>query len=239
LPKLARTFADCTYYKVKKKRFAAAILIIGLLGIACEVTKIVLYDEQISLEWCYSVNQWNYLAYFTVIINLLVDLWLITLSISILVKKKRLYEFLILPHVQGALVLYISSVCLVYCLFLFWFIGPFSESLWWANVMDLWSHLLLPAAMMGIWFIVPHTQVLRWRMLFFWLVLPIIYIILSEVRGLISDWYPYPFFRPSWVLFPVGIFITSACFIGIGSLIITFHNKKVVQNKPRLQKIKK
>jgi len=209
------------------KRFAVVAIVIGLLGIMFEITQIVMYETHLSQEWCYPANQWNYLAFFTVITNLLVDLWLIMVGVSVLCKLGKLNRFLTAPEVHGGLVLYIATVGIVYCVFLFWFIGSYSLDLWWANIIDMWNHFILPVFMIALWFCVKPARKIKWGTILYWLVFPFAYFVLSEIRGLIFDWYPYPFFRPSWVLFPLGIFITTTCFVGMGSLIIWLHNRRV------------
>jgi len=213
------------------KRFAIAALIIGITGIAFEITQIILYDSHLSTEWCYPATQWNYLAFFTVITNLLVDVWLIVLAIAIFTKRDRLYKLLTKPEIQGALVLYISTVGIIYCVFLFWFIGAYSSSLWWANIIDMWNHLILPVFIIVLWFCVPHKKPMKWRTILYWLIFPFIYFVLSEIRGIIFDWYPYPFFRPSWIMFPLGILITTTFFVGLGFIVIWLHNRKAKQKK--------
>ena len=215
--------------KMNTKRFAVLALIVGTFGIAFEITQIVLYESHLSTEWSYPANQWNYLAFFTVITNLMVDLWLILVGVSVFLKFRRLYAFLTRPQIQGALVVYIATVSIVYCTLLFWFIGPYSMALWWANLIDMWNHLVLPMTMIVLWFSISRTVRIKWRTLAYWLVFPLVYFVLSEIRGLVWDWYPYPFLRPSWVMFPVGVFVSTACFVGFGALIIWLHNKKVVQ----------
>ncbi|MDR0462196.1 MAG: Pr6Pr family membrane protein [Christensenellaceae bacterium] len=219
------------------KRFATVALVIGLVGIAFEITQVVLYDSHLSMEWCYPASAWNYLAFFTVITNLLVDLWLITVGVCVLCKFSKVYKFLTAPAIQGAIVLYIATVSIIYCVFLFWFIGAYSLTLWWANIIDMWNHLILPVTMIVLWFTVPHKEKLQWSTLLYWLVFPFVYFVLSEIRGLIFDWYPYPFFRPSWVMFPLGIFITTACFLGVGAVIIWLHNKKAKSCKTVANKL--
>ena len=209
------------------KRFAIIALIVGTFGIACEVAQIILYESHLSTEWSYPASQWNYLAFFTVITNLMVDVWLILLGLSVFCKWKKLFKFLTYPHIQGALVVYIATVSIVYCALLFWFIGPYSLQLWWANIIDMWNHLILPLTMIVLWFFIPREIPMKWGTLLYWLIFPFVYFILSEIRGIVWDWYPYPFLRPSWIMFPLGILVTTACFVGVGSFLIWFHNKKV------------
>jgi len=212
---------------MERKKIAIAALVIGVLGIALEAVQIVLYESHLSAEWSYPASQWNYLAFFTVITNLMVDLWLVAVALSVFFKWKRVYSFLTLPAIQGALVLYISTVGIVYCTLLFWFIGPYSMELWWANLIDMWNHLILPVGAVILFWLTPHTRKLNKSTVGWWLVWPVVYFLLSEIRGLVWDWYPYPFLKPSWFLFPFGITVTVGCFVGIGFLIVWLHNKKV------------
>ena len=221
------------------KRFAVVALLIGLFGVAAEVVQIVMYETHLSTEWSYPGTRWNYLAFFTVITNLLVDTWFILLAVSVFFKRERLYKFLTRPEVQGALVVYIATVSVVYCALLFWFVGPYSLTLWWANIIDMWNHLILPIIMVALWFLIPREKPIKWTNLLYWLILPTMYFILSLIRGLVWDWYPYPFLRPSWIMFPVGIVVSTACFVGFGALIIWLHNKKIhnaTQMQQRLSK---
>jgi hypothetical protein len=215
----------------KMRWLGAGALLLGIVGIAVEVLQIILYDTHLSMEWCYPANSWNYLAFFTVITNLTVDLWLVLLGISILFKFARMKHLLINPAIQGALVTYIATVGVVYCCLLFWFIGPYSMALWWANAIDMWNHLILPLAMITLWVLMERSRAshgkLRKITLLYWMIWPILYLILSEIRGLVWDWYPYPFLRPSWIMFPLGIVVTSGCFVAAGALIIWRHNKLI------------
>jgi len=208
----------------------------GLVGIAVEILQIIFYETHLSNEWCYPANSWNYLAFFTVITNLLVDTWFVLLGASLLFNIDRLRRFLTKPAIHGALVMYIATVGVVYCCLLFWFIGPYSMTLWWANFIDMWNHLLLPLAMIALWVYMEKTRTegrpLPRLTLLWWMIPPIVYLILSEIRGLVWDWYPYPFLRPSWIMFPLGIIITSGCFVAAGAIILWLHNKKFKPNSP-------
>ena len=208
------------------KWFGVVALLVGLLGISFEVIQIVFYESHLSQEWSYPGNRWNYLGFFTVIVNILVDIWFVLLAIAILFNKKGLFNFLTKPWLVGALTVYIATVGVIYCALLFWFIGPYSTSLWWANVIDMWNHLLLPVIIVVTWFFIPREKPMKWITLLYWMIFPLVYLALTMFRGFVWDWYPYPFLRPSWVLFPLGILTTTACLIIAGSLCIWYHNKK-------------
>ena len=213
--------------RMNTKRFAVAALFIGTIGIAFEILQIVFYETHLSMEWSYPGSGWNYLAFFTVITNLLIDVWFLLLAFAIFFKRKKLYAFLTRPEIQGALVVYIATVSIVYCALLFWFIGPYSLTLWWANIIDMWNHLILPIIVIALWFAVPREKPIKWSVLFYWLIIPCLYLVLSLIRGIIWDWYPYPFLRPSWLLFPIGTLFATACFVGFGALVIWLNNRKL------------
>jgi len=211
---------------VDTKRFAVAALLIGLLGIALQAVQIATYDEYLSTEWSYAASQWNHLAFFTVIINFTVDVWLVLIAISIFFKLKKLYLRLTAPSLHGALVLYILTVSLIYCGFLFWFIGPYSMELWWGNIIDMWNHFIVPLFMVLVFWFAKITRPMPLRCLWYWQVFPLIYFLFSLIRGLITEWYPYPFFKPSLIIFPIGVVLVTATFIGLGYAIIRLHNAK-------------
>ena len=216
------------------KSFAALAFLVGAVGITLEIMQIVFYDTHLSMEWSYPSTKWNYLAFFTVITNLAVDVWLLLVALSVLFKCKKFFQFLTRPQIQGALVLYITTVGIIYCTLLFWFIGPYSRTLWWANLIDMWNPLILPLAMIVLWLFAmrismhgpAHSPITK-RTLAYWMIYPLAYFAISVARGLVGDWYPYPFLRPSLILFPVGVAITTTCFLLVGSLIIWLYNRVV------------
>jgi hypothetical protein len=211
---------------MKTRLFASFALLIGVFGIACVITQIATYTDFLAKEWSHPGTPWNYLAYFTVLTNLAADFWLISVAMAVFAQKKRLYKKLTLPAVHGALLLYILNVGIIYCGLLFWFIGPYSMTAWWGNIIDMWNHFFIPVFMLFVFWFAPNTTLIPLKALWYWLIFPVVYLIFSVVRGIISGWYPYPFMHPSPILFPVSVVIISCCFVGLGYAIIRLHNLK-------------
>ena len=212
------------------KRFALAALLIGLSGIALQAVQIATYDKYLSTEWSHATSRWNHLAFFTVITNFIIDVWLIVIAFSVFFKLKKLHVFFTSPSVHGAVVLYILAVSVIYCGLLFWFIGPYSQKLWWGNVIDMWNHFAMPLFMVLVFWFTKHSKPIRLRHLWFWQIFPFVYFLFSLIRGLITEWYPYPFFKPSWIAFPIGIVMVTAVFVGLGYALIRLHNRKIISS---------
>lgn len=207
------------------KRFAVIAILVGLAGIVAELTQIITYDNFISNEWSYPESKWNYLSFFTTLTNLTIDFWLIFIALSVFTKSQRVFNALTAPAVMGALVVYIGTVSIVYCTLLFWFIGPFSAALWWGNLIDMWHHLLVPLFVALTWWLSPKPRALPLKMLGLWIIFPLIYFAVVEIRGLLTGWYPYPFLRPSWIMFPIGVSATIACILLLSWAVITINNR--------------
>jgi hypothetical protein len=210
----------------KEKIVACVLILLGVIGLVGEVVLIATYEKYLSLEWSHPGSRWNYLAFFTEITNIVVDLWLIALGIAMLIGEGRVYRFLTKPHVQGALTLYILVVGIVYCGILFWFTETYSAVHWWGNLINVWHHVVVPIGMVVLWWKMPHTGHVNKKTLWYWMILPVVYLIVSEIRGLIDGWYPYPFLDPQSVLFPIGLVTLLLIFAGFGFAMIWVHNEK-------------
>jgi len=211
-----------------KKILAGLLIAAGVLGIVCEMILIITYDQYLSFEWAYPETRWNFLAFFTQITNITVDIWMILVGVSVLFNRAKLYKFLTKPQIQGALSLYILVVGAIYCGVLL----PISRDLysaayWWGNVINAWHHLVVPVGMVVLWCVMPHEGRLKKRTMWFWMIYPIAYLLFSEIRGLVVGWYPYPFLDPkSGPLFPIGLVSLTSVFIILGFAFIWYHNRR-------------
>lgn len=92
---------------------------------------------------------------------------------------------------RGANVLYLITTCVVYTLLLS---GLKDQFLPWVNFV---LHYLTPAVVLLDWFLVPPKSKLKFSTIVIWLGFPLMYFIYSEVRGGVTNWYPYPFLNPA------------------------------------------
>lgn len=139
----------------------------------------------------------NFFSYFTTISNLfgaIVFLWL-----GLGARRKFGVEM-----VRGAATLYLSAVIVVYALLLSDI--PLGILRPWINSV---LHTFMPVAAVLDWVCAPPMQRLELRRTLIWLLLPLVYLAYSLVRGANTGWYPYPFLDPGKVGGYMGIAIYS------------------------------
>ena len=216
------------------------MIVFAVVGIILEIILIVTYEKYLSQDWNVPGTRWNYLAFFTQITNIIVDSWLILVGVSILTKHKKLYKLLTRVQVQGAITLYIVVVGLIYCGILFWFTKLYPPVHWWGNLINAWHHIVVPLTMMILYIKMPHNGHVNWRNLAYWMIYPIAYLVLSEIRGIIDGWYAYPFLDPgTGVIFPLSLLGIVAVITGLGWIMIYTHNLKCKGSCGKCRKCKK
>jgi hypothetical protein len=124
----------------------------------------------------------NFFSYFTVQSNILVAL---ILTASLL----RSGSILSTSTFQSAVAVYIFIVGLVYNLVLRGIWEPQGLQLITDNIL----HVVVPLLFVVWWAIFTPGKILQWNDLLPWLIYPAFYLIYSLIRGLMVNWYPYPF----------------------------------------------
>jgi len=122
----------------------------------------------------------NYFSYFTILSNIF--------AVAIFLAWMRpsgTYDLL-----RGAVVVYMAVTGVVYGLLLAHY--PVSVAAW-INDME---HRVMPVVVVADWLIAPPSRRVPWRRVMIWLVFPVAYLIYTEIRGPIAQWYPYPFLDP-------------------------------------------
>jgi hypothetical protein len=93
------------------------------------------------------------------------------------------------PGTQTALAVYIMIVGLIYNLILRFLWSPQGLQ----RIVDELLHLVIPLLYFIYWVaFVPKGQ-LKYRLIWGWLIYPLVYIVVILIRGNISGYYPYPF----------------------------------------------
>jgi hypothetical protein len=117
---------------------------------------------------------------------------------------------------RGAVVVYMTITGLVTAVLLrhIEVTGP----LW----VDTVVHKVMPAAVFADWLLMPPARRIGLKRAMAWLVIPVIYLAYTEIRGPVAHWYPYPFLdpRPHGVLYVVGqgAFV-AVCFVVVALLV--------------------
>lgn len=162
-----------------KKQKLAYKIFFGLLGFSAVVTEmVVLIERGMFIDV-------RFFSYFTIQINILVYFTLIASAVFLaLGQQKRL------DKLRGAAVTYIIVVGLGFALLLSHLSHISFAAVAWDNIV---LHYIIPVAVPLDYLIDPPAQPLRWSTALTWLAYPLLYLGITLLRGLLTDWYPYPF----------------------------------------------
>ena len=133
-------------------------------------------------------NPANFFSFFTIVSNTfgaLVFLYAVLRPASL-----RLDLF------RGAAVTALTIVGVVFAIAL---AGLESEIIPWVNTV---LHDVMPIAAVADWVIVPPSRRLTFREGLTWLVLPLLYVAYTLIRGALVHWYPYPFLDANAIGYP-------------------------------------
>lgn len=126
---------------------------------------------------------WMYLAFFTILTNLLAASALAAAATS------RSTTFLTLPGIVTGIAASIVLVSIAYNLLL--------RNTWnpqgWQLVADVVLHDVTPFAFLGWWWLSASTAVLSYVQIVRWAGYPVIYFAYAMLRGELTGFYPYPF----------------------------------------------
>lgn len=163
----------------------------------------------------------RYFGFFTILTNLLVA---ISLSYLVLAPDSRPGRFFAKATTLTAITVYIVVVGLVYNAVLRFLWAPQGLQ----KLVDEFLHSIIPVLFLLYWMIYVPKRHLQWRLLWGWLVYPLVYCIYTLLRGTASGFYPYPFMNVTGLGYPVVLrnclYVTllflffSVLFIGLGKL---------------------
>ncbi|WP_374928323.1 Pr6Pr family membrane protein [Kytococcus sedentarius] len=122
------------------------------------------------------------LSYFTIWSNLVVALvaWLLARG----TPGSTALRVLLLDAL-----LMITITAVVYAVML----APTAQVRGWENVTNPWIHIVTPAATVLLWLVAGPRGWLSWRLVPLGLVVPLVWVAFTLVRGALLDAYPYPF----------------------------------------------
>lgn len=118
------------------------------------------------------------------------------------------------PRLRGACTTYLLIVASVYIVLSF---GQGKEeylqlTAWWV---DMITHQILPAAIVFEWILVPPRERISARVALAWLLYPIVFFVLTMIRGWFSGWYPYAFLQPGYWGGYSGVFLNALIVLAI------------------------
>jgi len=163
----------------------------------------------------------NFFSFFTIEANIFAALlFLITGLRNDQAKESSLTWDLL----RGASVAYMTTTFVVYGLLLTGYNDALQTSIPWVNNV---LHRIFPIAVLLDWVLRPPRHVLTYRQALIWMVVPLVYLLYSLIRGPLVDWYPYPFLDPRnaggyplvalyAVAIAIGFFLFVALIVVIG-----------------------
>lgn len=152
----------------------------------------------------------NFFSYFTVISNCLTAIMLLALA-----AKPALRDAPRFALFRGTTTICIIATGLVYAVLLAPAAADVDVTLKWV---DFVVHTLAPIIGLLDWIVDPPTQRPSVADAASWLVVPVLWLVYTMIRGPIVDWYPYPFLDPglestaSIIVTCVGIAVVFVAF---------------------------
>jgi hypothetical protein len=159
----------------------------------------------------------RFLAFFTIQSNLIGVAVFVLLIARRATPPGRRIDLL-----RGAAVVYLTVTFVVVIVLL----GGVDVQLDFAWV-DFVLHKLFPVVMIADWIIDPPATRLGLRDSIIWLIYPLVWTVLTVIRGAMDGWYPYPFLDPAdsdYVRVLIVIMGISAAFLVFAALVIAIGN---------------
>ncbi len=158
--------------------FRAVTAIIVIVAIAYQIKVIV--DSGLF-------RPLRFFAFFTILSNLFGAILWLYLAATWRRARTRRDDLL-----RGAATLYLVVTFVVVVLLL----GGAELSLS-DRIVDFVVHKLFPVLVVIDWLVDPPETDLRMQDIALWLIFPLVWVIVTLIRGAVDDWYPYPFLDPA------------------------------------------
>ncbi|NCA66846.1 MAG: hypothetical protein EOM87_02140 [Clostridia bacterium] len=204
----------------ESKLFAAICLAFGLVALASVVIQIffsnLLFPS--SFEFGEALGGVNILAYFTILSNIFVGLWLVIFAVYKLFNAKIL-SFIADPLLQGAFTLYIFVTGVVYFGILTFIMDLDFEATALFGVINYINHLIMPLFFTAIWFLPISDKRITHKGALLWLTFPLLYFVFSMIRGALTSFYPYPFLSPI-LLGQIWNFLNGYFLVGVAFVLL-------------------
>ena len=167
-----------TVHVMNRAHFVGGYRVIGALLIIAALV------YNIAVKWDEPAFQLtNFFSFFTVLSNLFA-------AVVLLLAARVPVESQIVEVLRGATVVYMVTTGLVYAALL-------ADANVQAVPFSNWVlHRIMPLVIALDWLLVPPRTRLALRRTSLWLLFPLVYVTYTLVRGLFTDWYPYPFLNP-------------------------------------------
>lgn len=127
----------------------------------------------------------RYFTFFTILTNILVAVVFTVVAF----QWKNKWSFFTKPNTQTATAVYIFVVGFVYNVILRFLWQPQGVQ----RVVDESLHLIIPIIYIVYWYFSVRTSAISYKLIWNWLMYPMVYLVVVMIRGYFSNYYPYPF----------------------------------------------
>jgi len=163
----------------------------------------------------------RFISYMTIQVNIMIALRFIT---SLAFIDSAVGKFLAKPSAQTALFVYIFVVGISYHFLLADIWNPIG----WQYVADKLLHYTMPIIYCLYWIIFGDKRLQPVANVFVWLLYPVTYFVYSLCRGMISNFYPYPFIDANelgyGLVFRNGVGLLI-CYLILGLILLFMNNR--------------
>ncbi|WP_199173852.1 MULTISPECIES: Pr6Pr family membrane protein [unclassified Brachybacterium] len=122
--------------------------------------------------------------------------------------------------VRGAVTFYLAMTGIIYALL----VAPLDELLRWdIGWTGIVLHRLAPLAALADWLLTPRIHRPRWARVPLWQIYPIIFLVLTWIRGGITGWYPYAFLDPTASSWGQVLVTTAVVLVAFLSIAVVIH----------------
>lgn len=178
-----------------KKIFAVTGLILAILTFIYILLKIICWNTLAPVESAKPestmLGGFNYLFYFTTISNIMVAVWLILWASNVLFKKD--FKIVKNEYIQGGITCYIFVTMFVYWFFGVSMLGATIQDNFLYIIINFHLHLIAPVFYISLWFFPTSSNKLDYKKSIFYLIFPLAYFAIVEIKGSIDGWFPYSF----------------------------------------------
>jgi hypothetical protein len=190
-----------------KRSFAILVVVVVWFALILQLIVSINMGIARGFGWTFGVSL--YVAFFTVTTNLLVA---VALTLPLVAPRSNAGRLFASPHAITGIAASIVLVSLTYNILLAHIWNPRGLGL----IADLLLHDIVPLLFVAYWWLAVPKRSIGWKKAALWAIYPVVYFAYAMVRGVLTDFYPYPFINVTHL----GIF--SVLLNAIGVLVAFF-----------------
>lgn len=199
-----------------KRTYLTATAVLAWSGLALQLGILIFNAITGRSELTALGAVWRFLGYFTILTNVVVA---VSYTLRLLAPTSALGRFFARPVVDSGVLAAITLVGVVYVTILQGLWDPKGAQL----LADILLHYVAPLGYIIYWIAFVPRGTLRLAFVPFWLLYPLGYLLYALLRGLLDNWYAYPFIDVAELGYP-RVFINAAglvlAFVFVGLVLV-------------------